>query len=114
MNNEIPQKDKNITWKRLKDEELDNETYYALQREHIVNKTVSGQAGYSLLKLYFTLLINKTNYYLYKVKVDILNDVRGDFFTGGLDQRYIIGQEIYTFYDYNIPVNIELPADLKK
>jgi len=112
MTNEIPQKDTDITWKSLEDETLDNETFYVLQREHIVNNTNQNYPGFDLYKLYHTFLFNKTDYRLYKVKVDIQHDIRGAYYTGGIDQRYVIGQDIFTFYDYNVPVNIELPSEL--
>lgn len=114
MINEIPQKQSDITWIHLEDEILDNDTFYVLQREHVINNTDPNYAGYDLYKLYHKFLFNKTNYKLYKVKVDIMNDIRGDYYTGGYDQRYVVGQDIFTFYDYNVPVNIELPPELTR
>lgn len=114
MTNEIPQQDKNVTWKLLEDESFDNKTYYyALQRELIINFTDPNYAGYDLLKSYQKFLINKTNYELYKVKIDQIQEITGDF-TGGIDRRYMLSQDIFTFYDYNIPLKIELPPELIK
>jgi hypothetical protein len=112
MTNEIPQKGSDITWKSLEDETLDNDTYYVLQREHTINNTDPKYPGFDLYRLYHTFLFNKTDYRLYKVKVDIQHDIRGTYYTGGIDQRYVVGQDIFTFYDYNVPVKIELPPEL--
>ena len=114
MTKEIPKKIPEITWMHEEDETLDNETFYVIKREYIVNYTDNNYAGFDLYKLYHTFLFNKTNYKLYKVKLDILNDVRGDYYTRGPDRRYAISQDIFTFYDYNVPVNIKLPQELKK
>ena len=114
MINEISQKNFEVTWRHLDDETLDNETFYVLQREHIMNNTDKEHPGSDIYKLYHTFLFNKTNYKLYKVKVDILNDIWGEYYTRGPDRRYVVGQDIFTFYDYNVPVDIELPPELTK
>jgi hypothetical protein len=35
-------------------------------------------------------------------------------YAGEYDRVYVIGQDIYTFYDYNIPVNVKIPPEIKR
>lgn len=111
MTDEVTQQDYNITWKRLKDESYDNQRYYVLQSKYIANNSNATHTGYSYGETYHTFWIDKTNYFLYKVKLNQIRDDTG-WFAGEYDRRYLESEDIFTFYDYNIPVNIELPPDV--
>jgi hypothetical protein len=109
--NRIMGQDTNMTWKRLKDESFNNMTYYVLLSELIENNSDPLYTGYNHGEIYHTLWIDKTNFFLYKVKLNQIHDKTGSY-AGIDDRRYLIGEDIFTFYDYNIPVNIELPPEV--
>jgi len=111
MANEMLDQDFKITWKRLKDESFNNQTYYVLQKGQITNYTNATRTGYNLNEIYHTFWIDKTNYFLYKVKLNQILDVTG-WYAGEEDRRYLMSEDIFTFYDYNIPVSIELPPEV--
>ena len=110
ITNVMPQQG-NITWKRLNDESFNNHTFYILQSEYINNISDTTHAGYDLAEIYHTFWIDKTNYFLYKVELNQIRDITG-YYAGEYDRRYLISEDIFTFYDYNIPVYIELPPDI--
>ncbi|MEE9574319.1 MAG: hypothetical protein V3W20_14785, partial [Candidatus Neomarinimicrobiota bacterium] len=84
--------------------------FYVLKSEHIINNSNPTYTDYDLLEVYHTFWIDKTNYNFYKVKLNQIRDFTG-LYAGGVDRRYMYSEDIYTFYDYNIPVNIELPPE---
>ena len=100
--------DINITWKRLEDESFDSRTYYVIQSAEIRNNTNPTLTGNNLIETYHTFWIDNTTYSLYKVKLNQISDARG-FYAGENDRRYMSSEYIFNFYDYNIPVKIELP-----
>ena len=100
----------NVTWKRLKDESFDSKTYYVLQSEEILNTTDPTSSGYNLAETYHTFWFDNSTYSLYKVKLNQISDATG-FFAQEDDRRYMTSEYIFTFYDYNIPVKIEIPPE---
>jgi hypothetical protein len=103
--------DENITWKLLEEESINNQIFFVLLGELIVNISDPKYSGYNLGKIYHTFWIDKTNYFLYKVKLFQIRNITGDY-AGVDDYRYLEGEDIFTFYDYNIPLDIELPPDI--
>lgn len=100
----------NITWKRLKDESFNDKEYYVLKSEHILNDTNPMLTGFNNNEIYHTFWIDKTNYFFYKIKLNQILDITGDY-AGEDDKIQIISEFIFTFYDYNVPVKIELPPE---
>lgn len=109
---EDPEQDTKMTWKRLKDESFDNQTFYVIKSKHVINDSDPASPGYNYFEVYHTYWIDKTNYNLYKGKINQIRDLTGVYATG-FDRRYLNSEDIFTFYDYNIPVNIELSPDFK-
>jgi hypothetical protein len=110
MADEVPGQNIDVTWKQAKDESLDGKTYYVLQSEKITNFTDPKYTGYHLDETYHTFWIDKTNNLLDKVQLNQILEITGDF-AGDDDKRYLTSEFIFTFYDYNIPVIIELPPE---
>jgi hypothetical protein len=108
--NEVPGKNINVNWKRLKDESYDDKDYYVLHSEQILNNTNPMLKGYSRDETYHTFWIDKTDYSLYKVKLEQTLDITGNF-AGEDDKRYLMSEYIFNFYDINIPVEIQLPPE---
>lgn len=107
---ENPEQDFEMTWKRLKDESFDNQTFYVLKSEHIINNSNPTSPDINLYEVYHTYWIDKTNYILYKGKINQIRDISG-LYAGDFDRRYLDSEDIFIFYDYNIPVNIELSPE---
>jgi hypothetical protein len=101
-----------MTWKRLKDESFNNQTFYVLKSKHIINDTKPEYPGYNHYEVYHTYWIDKTNYNLYKGKINQIRDLTG-YYSPNSDRSYLNSEDIFTFYDYNIPVIIELSPDFK-
>lgn len=100
----------NITWKRLKDESFDGKTCYVLQSKEILNTTNPTYSGYNLAETYHTFWFDNTTYSLYKIELSQISDVTG-FFAQNDDRRYMTSAYTFTFYDYNLPVEIEVPPE---
>ena len=111
MIDRMPRQDVNIIWKRLKDESIDNQMCYVIKSELITNRTNETYSGYDRGEIYHTFWIDQTNYLLYKVKLEQIYDTSG-WYAGGNDRVYLIGEDIFTHYDHNIPINIELPPEI--
>jgi len=105
-------KAKNVTWERLGDEILDGTPYYVLQNISTTNNSNATHSGYDFSEWQQRYWIDKTNYSLHKyMRTQILDDT-GYYFIGKEgDRRYLINEIEVTFYDYNIPVTIELPQE---
>lgn len=100
----------NTTWKRLKNESIDSKTLYVLHSEEITNSTHPTYSGYNIAETSHTFWIDINSYTLYKVKLNQIFEGTG-FFAPGEDKRYMSSEYIFTYYDHNLPVKIELPPE---
>jgi len=100
---------KNTTFERLNDETIDGKSYYVLQSVYKNNYSGAEQTGYSYYEIQIKFWIDMNNFLLYKIQATSISDSK-EFFAMKSNQTIELSESQYIFYDYNIPVTIELPT----
>jgi L-fucose mutarotase/ribose pyranase (RbsD/FucU family) len=111
LENETLFDDGDIELRRLSDETFENKDCYILQMTLFQNQSSNTSNTYSTMEYNIRYWIAKDSSLLKKSYIKVTIDQTGSYLFG--DYLSITTEMEILFYDYNIPINIELPHEAK-
>ncbi len=103
----------NMELKRLSDEKFENVDCYILQFTGFRNQSSTISNAYNYAGYDIKYWIAKNTNLLKKSIYRLINDLTGVYSFGGANRSIITSEMELLFYDYNVPLNIELPPEAK-
>jgi len=103
----------NTELKRLSDEKVENVDCYILQFTGFQNQSATTSNAYSRIEYDIKYWIAKDTNLLKKSYLKSTIDQTGVYSFGGANRSIATGEMETIFYDYNVPLNIELPPEAK-
>ena len=102
----------NNTFERLEDDIFEGKEYYVLGGVLTTNYTNEAHLGYDLCEWQYKYWIDKTTNLIYKQNKTQILDETDYYFDGDWgDRELIINEYEINYYDYNIPITIEIPEE---